>query len=746
MEVKKQPCRGGIVIPSPAKVVLIALGVLVAGLAGTTMGWAPGGDNFIRPLTPALRSRACGRRAGPAPDGRGENGQKVLPAEADDSATPPLYAVRIARAWIPMKDGVRLAVNLFLPVGAKPEETFPALLEYLPYRKDDWSKQRDYGLHSYFVRRGYVAARVDIRGTGASEGQTPEREYSEQEQLDGLEVIAWLARQPWSNGNVGMLGISWGGFNSIQLAMRHPPALKAILAVDATEQLFHDDIHYIDGMMHADEFELAMDLSSALTRAPDFPVDEQSLAARFDRPPWFLLYLRHQRDGEFWKIPVGALDALRIPAFLIGGLFDGYRDSVPRMLERVKAPVKAIIGPWNHTFPHDAAPGPAVEWRDQAVGWWDHWLKNRENGVLNEPRLAVYMRHWYPPDLNLAEIPGEWRCENGWPPAGLHEETLYLQSDHRLTRKAPTSSVHHLKYISSVGVEAGFWWGDLTPDQRPVDAFSLAYDSAPLSEETAVLGRPRAILQASATAPVANWFVRLSDVAPDGTTTLVAGAGLNGTQRDSPSDPRDLDPGRFYSLEVDLHFTSWVFPRGHRVRVGVSNALWPMIWPTPYAMTTALQLGGREPSRLVLPVVPLKSLLPAPSFRPPVVRPDDSLPGLHSSGETWPGHWTVERDEARQATRVEWRGDDASEFPWGKEKDHEQLTYEVADARSDISSVHGEAETDVDLPDRALVWRTQLDLSSDKTHFFYRYTRELLLNGELIRQKSWDETIPRDHH
>jgi len=281
-----------------------------------------------------------------------------------------------------------------------------------------------------------------------------------------------------------MLGISWGGFNSIQLAMRHPPALKAILAVDATEQLFHDDIHYIDGMMHADEFELAMDLSSALTRAPDFPVDEQSLAARFDRPPWFLLYLRHQRDGEFWKIPVGALDALRIPAFLIGGLFDGYRDSVPRMLERVKAPVKAIIGPWNHTFPHDAAPGPAVEWRDQAVGWWDHWLKNRENGVLNEPRLAVYMRHWYPPDLNLAEIPGEWRCENGWPPAGLHEETLYLQSDHRLTRKAPTSSVHHLKYISSVGVEAGFWWGDLTPDQRPVDAFSLAYDSAPLSEET----------------------------------------------------------------------------------------------------------------------------------------------------------------------------------------------------------------------------------------------------------------------
>lgn len=377
-------------ILSPGLVVLVVLGYLAAGLAGTALVRAPGRDY----------SRLYG--------------QEVLPAEADDSATPPLYAVRTAQAWIPMKDDVRLAVNLFLPVGAKPEETFPALLEYLPYRKEE-SEQRDYALHSYFVRRGYVAARVDIRGTGASEGQAPDREYSEQEQLDGLEVIAWLARQPWSNGNVGMLGISWGGFNSIQLAMRHPPALKAILAVDATEQLFHDDIHYIDGMMHADEFELSMDLSSALTRAPDFPLYEQSLAARFDRPPWFLLYLRHQRDGEFWKTPVGQLDAVQVPAFLIGGFFDGYRDSVPRMLEHLKTPMKAIVGPWNHTFPHNAATGPVIEWRDQAVRWWDHWLKGRENGILNEPRLAVYMRHWYPPDLNLVEVPGEWRNESGWP-------------------------------------------------------------------------------------------------------------------------------------------------------------------------------------------------------------------------------------------------------------------------------------------------------------------------------------------
>ena len=136
-----------------------------------------------------------------------------------------------------MKDGTRLAVNLFVPEGAKPGDKFPALLSYLPYRKDDWSLAGDWDLMTFFVRRGYVGARVDIRGTGASEGDPPDREYSDQEQQDGLEVIDWLSKQPWSSGTVGMFGISWGGFNSIQLARLNPPALKAIIAVCATEEL-----------------------------------------------------------------------------------------------------------------------------------------------------------------------------------------------------------------------------------------------------------------------------------------------------------------------------------------------------------------------------------------------------------------------------------------------------------------------------------------------------------------------------
>src|SRR5580700_10566905 len=182
----------------------------------------------------------------------------ALPASKTPSTAP---GVRMAQQWIPMPDGMRLSATLYMPDNAKPGEKFPALLEYLPYRKDDATAARDYPIHSWFAARGYVSVRVDIRGFGASEGTPTDREYSEQEQLDGEQVIAWLAAQPWSTGKVGMFGISWGGFNSIQLAMRHPPALKAILAVDATEELFHDDIHYIDGMMHVDEFELNMDLA-----------------------------------------------------------------------------------------------------------------------------------------------------------------------------------------------------------------------------------------------------------------------------------------------------------------------------------------------------------------------------------------------------------------------------------------------------------------------------------------------------
>jgi len=642
-----------------------------------------------------------------------------------------------------MEDGVRLAATLFLPDGARPEDRFPALLEYLPYRKDDWFYRRDRDVHSYFARRGYVGARVDLRGTGSSEGVPPEREYSEVEHADALGVIDWLSRQPWSNGNVGMFGISWGGFNAIQVAMLRPPALKAILAIEATDDLFQDDIHYIDGLMHVDQYELAMDLDNAMTSSPVFPTDAGNLAPRFDSPPWKLLWLRHQRDGPFWKRAslIARYEAINIPVFVIAGWLDGYRDSVPRMLEHLRVPVKAIVGPWNHSFPHDAVPGPGMEWRHEAVRWWDLWLKGRDTGILDEPALAVYVRKSHPPGLGLTTIPGEWRSEDGWPIARIRPRTLYFTRDHTLASRASLAGVHDLRYVPSAGTEAGFWWGDLVPDQRPIDAHSLVYDSPPLTRDVEILGMPRAALHASATAPLAHWFVRLCDLAPDGRSTLVTGAGMNGAHRASAERPRPLRPRQAYGLDVEMHFTSWVFPKGHRIRVAVSNALWPMIWPTPHLMTTSLIFGGRRASKVLLPVVPPGGR-GRPRFRPPE-RPEP-VPEVRTRGDAWPGRFSVTRDELRHASTVEWRGTSATEFPWGAMDHEETIVHEVEDAHPEAASVRSLMRTTVRRPQGTLEWRGTFELRSDTRTFHYRYTRELWKDGTRVREKTWDEAIPRD--
>lgn len=651
------------------------------------------------------------------------------------------HGVRLVKTFIPMSDGVQLSATLYMPGDLKPGQRVPALLEYLPYRKDDDDAVSDYGHHAYFARHGYVGVRVDIRGFGNSGGTPPPREYSAQEQEDGERVIAWLARQRWSNGNVGMLGISWGGFNAIQLAMRRPPALKTILAVAATEALFTEDVHYMDGIMHVDEFEVSMDLDQGRSGAPSFPLDEDTLAKRMDSPPWSLNYFRHQHNDGFWRAPIGRLEDIRIPCFLIGGLQDGYRNSIVRMLERVPAPVHAWVGPWNHDFPNSSIYGPRFEWRDQAVRWFDHWLKGIDNGVERDPRVVFYQQHGHPPGAEPQDVPGEWRAES-WPPAGLKQESWFLAPNHQLETAPAAAATDHLRYVPSSGVEAGFWWGELLGDQRPVDAFSLTYDSAPLQEDVAMQGRAHVRLLAAADAPLADWFVRLEDVAPDGRVTAITGAGMNGAQRLSLDDPTPLVPGREYPLDLDLYLSSWVWAPGHRIRVAVSNAQWPMLWPTPYAMTTALRLGGVDGSSITLPIVPVQGESP-PSFAAP--EPVETPADITTTGDyAWPGTWNLERDETTGRSTVTWRGAAALKFPWGSFDHHEQLVYHVDDADPADSAVEGDGESVETLADRVLTYRGHLRFTSDATTFHYAYTRELLRDGAVLRTRTWHEDIPRD--
>jgi len=380
----------------------------------------------------------------------------------------PDYEFEIQREWLVMPDSTRLSVTYFMPVSKQEGEKFPVLLELLPYRKDDQFYVRDYPLYSYFARRGYVGAKVDIRGTGSSEGNTPGREYSEVELQDAVEIIDQLSKASWSSGRVGMWGISWGGFNAIQVAMRKPPALEAILAMDATDDLYRDDVHYIDGIFHVDEYELSIDHDLGLPRSPEYRLDEDYFENRFNNYPWFFTYLKNQLDGEFWRKNSlrWQYDAIAIPTYLIGGLLDGYRDSVPRMLAKMSAPVKGVIGPWPHAFPDNGKPGPNYEWRHEAVRWWDHWLKGIDTGILKEPRFAVFVREGHSPGDDSEVVPGHWRYED-WPISRTDWKKMYPDRNGGLADEPSDPTSHEIAYHAGSGSAVGYWWGDPTGDMRP---------------------------------------------------------------------------------------------------------------------------------------------------------------------------------------------------------------------------------------------------------------------------------------
>jgi len=673
-----------------------------------------------------------------------------IPVIAADAPSAPEYEVRLEESWITMPDGVRLAADLYMPDGGEADENFPVLLEYLPYRKTE-ARGRNLALYSYFVERGYVVARVDIRGTGNSEGRLIPYEYSDIEQDDGEIVIDWLSKQNWSNGNVGMFGISWGGFNSIQMAVRNPPALKAIIAVDATEDLFQDDVHFMDGIMHLDSWEMSQDLDNSRPGAPDYVIDDENFRNRFDTEPWMLTYKNQQRDGAFWDRASARdkYDKIKIPSFHIGGWYDGYRDSLPRMLENVEAPIKALIGPWSHTYPNSPYPNPGMEWRYEAVRWYDQWLKGKDTGIMDEPKFAVYVRDWHPPGPYLEHAPGKWRYEDSWPVERTDHRRFYPQDNHTLADKPSGDTVHRLRYVPTIGLEAGgpvMWWGDVAHDQRPTDAFSLVYDSEPLEHDTEILGMPKAKLKVAADAPRANWFVRVSDVAPDGTVTQVAGAGFNGTHRNSAREPQALVPGEEFDLEIEMHFTSWVFPAGHRIRFSVANAQWPMLWPTPYKMTTSLRLGVNSGSHVSLPVIP-PGETSTPTFQPIVNYP--RMPGFEAldlgNASGYGEISSIDRNPQTGEVTAVATNTGATKFPWGTETYRETIEHKTSDDHPENTSVKGTHRLEVTLPNRVVLWEAELDFSSDLENFFYRYVRRVSENGEVVRENEWEHTFKRDY-
>ncbi len=573
-----------------------------------------------------------------------------------------VYPLRRERnVRIPMPDGVTLAADLFMP---DVPGQFPVVIEYLPYRKNDVTAQGYFG-HRYMAERGYVVARIDVRGTGDSEGQA-EDEYCLQEQLDGVAAIAWLAAQPWCSGTAGMFGTSYGGFNSLQVAMHRPPALKAICPMYFTDNRYTDDCHYKGGQMQmlydVGTYGLAMVGRNMLPPRPDLTGERWAgiWEGQLQNEPWLLRWLAHPTLDEQWRN--GSLcenyAAIECAAYLIGGWRDGYTNCNLRTYEHLTCPKKAMIGPWLHVQPHVGQPGPRIDHLREMTRFYDYWLKGIDNGIMAEPPIAIYVQEYDPPASNRPLTSGSWRYETAYPPARREDVAWHLGPD-ALSLEGAAAGVATVETHPAVGMTFGMFSAGsplvLPGDQRPEEAYSAVFTSAVLEAPLEILGRPRLTFQAVTDAEVTTFVARLCEVAPDGSSALITKGVLSATHRASHTDPTPLVPGEPYTFTIDLDETSWQFTPGNRVRLSISHADFPNAWPAPTLCTSQITLGGPHGATLTLPVLPPPTeALPPVDFRPsPFAQPDPD------DGE--PREWRVTRDLMRGHAELTIAGGGVSE-------------------------------------------------------------------------------------
>ncbi len=524
------------------------------------------------------------------------------------------HRVRVIRhEWIPMPDGCRLAARVWLPEEAE-RAPVPAILEYVPYRKNDGLALRDAPIHHYFAGHGYASVRVDIRGSGDSDGILAD-EYLPLEQEDGVEVIRWLASRPWCSGSVGIIGKSWGGFNGLQIAAHHPPELKAVISVASTDDRYADDVHYMGGCVLAWAM---LPWSSTMLAYNGLPPDPAVVGPDWrvtwrqrleQTPPYINAWLAHQLRDEFWRQGSVCEDyaAIRCPVYMVGGWTDSYRNAILRFLEAYPGPCKGLIGPWGHDYPEDGAPGPAIGFLQEAVRWWDHWLKGVDNGVMDEPKLRAWMPEAHRPASGYLTHPGRWLATETWPTkdAGWRRFRIEAGSLQAGESGIPDQDAQ----LRILGAEAaagdlGQWGGhgdalEFPPDQRPEDGLALSFDTGPLAEPVEILGVPVARLDLAADQPLALVAVRLCDVWPDGASTLITRGLKNLSHRTGDSRPEPLIPGQRYPVDVPLNAIGYQVPAGHRLRLAVSPTYWPWAWPAPERVTLSVFTGG---SALDLPV------------------------------------------------------------------------------------------------------------------------------------------------
>lgn len=678
-------------------------------------------------------------------------------------ASQPDHEVGVLRdVRIPVSDGLELSANLWLPIARPdgPDERFPAVLEMIPYRKDDWRAASDEGRGEWLAARGFAFCRLDVRGTGNSPGIALD-EYTARETQDGYDAVEWLAAQPWSNGNVGMWGISYGGFTSIQVAKLRPPSLRAIVPVMATDDRYTDDVHYVGGCVTVSELSQYAVSMVGMNALPPRPEDRGPAWAaewreRLERTPvWLFEWLRRQHDGPYWR--QGSLapdyDAIEAAIFMIGGWMDEYVDPVLRMQERCTAPRRSLVGNWVHSLPDDAYPGPNLDWLHELVRFFDHWLKGIDNGVMDEPGFIAFRREYAEPEPFPIAWPGAWIAFPTWPPADLSERVLHLASGPlplvgRLgtepAGRAGAEAAERFRHRPTVGTRGPFSWGaggapsGLGRDLRPDEAFGPTFTSEALEEPLDVVGIPVAVLAWESSAPIATAVVRLTDVAPDGTSAQVTAGILNLTHRDSHSDPTPLEPGVVANVRVPMRATAYRVLPGHRIRLAVASSAWPVVWPSPFPAEHAIHLAD---SHLVLPVLPAG----AGSLRVPPFKTTPA--GVREVGRSTeePPTWRVTEDVIDGSVTVT-----SSEFgetilPGGRSSLHagERLEMTARDDDPARARMHNEVVYRLRDHGSEILVEASGTIRSTETDFHMNVGLRVTLDGAPFFERGWLETIPR---
>lgn len=659
----------------------------------------------------------------------------------------PRPSKEIENTWIPLNDGTRLAARIWLPIDAV-DRPVPAILEYLPYRKRDGTAARDAHNHAYFAGHGYACVRVDIRGNGESEGLMAD-EYLPQEQDDALEVIAWIAAQPWCDGNVGMMGISWGGINALQVAARQPPALKAIITVCSTDDRYTDDIHYKGGALLVENLGWACTMFAYSSRPPDPALVgdrwRDMWLHRLENTPLLIeKWLNHQHRDSYWRHGSVCEDfnAINAAVLAVGGWADAYSNAVARLLSGVQAPVRGLTGPWIHKYPHLAIPQPTIGFLQESLRWWDQWLKGIDTGIMREPLYRAYLLESALPAARYEHRDGRWIAESNWPSPKIRTKILVMNRG-RLEADAAPEEVLTVCSPQDTGVASGeycaMWQGPEGPtDQREDDTASLVFDTPPLGERLEIFGAPSVTLEVSVDRPCAFVAVRLCDVWPEGDSARVTYSILNLTHRESHASPTALEPRKRYRVRVPLDDIAYAFPERHCIRVAISTAYWPMIWPSPQPVTLSLYTGQ---SKLELPVRPSRD----ESLRP--FGPAEAAPPMETTTlRPKSNRRTVERDatSGETITRIV---DDSGEH---RISSHGLTTSEIASEvyrikPSDPLSARAEIHWTETLSreDWQVCIETRTEMWADTESFFVRAHLEAFEGGQKVFVQHWDRQVSR---